>query len=92
MFRALSLPNAMAGVEYFLRPDFSKLSAESALVALGHAFFSLSLGMGTMLTYGAYVQKNQSLGAAALAVGGGDLLYALVAGLIIFSDDLRFRD
>ncbi|ARU62884.1 sodium-dependent transporter [Tumebacillus avium] len=84
MIRALTLPGAGEGVEFFLMPDFSKLTAESALVALGHAFFSLSLGMGAMLTYGAYTSKKQSLGKAAAAVAGGDLLYAFVAGLIIF--------
>lgn len=90
MVRALTLPGAGEGVSFFLKPDFSRLTAESALVALGHAFFSLSLGMGAMLTYGAYVQKNQSLGAAALAIGGGDLLYALIAGLIIFPTTFSF--
>jgi Na+-dependent transporters of the SNF family len=84
MVRVLMLDGAGAGVEFFLRPDFSKLTNESVLVALGHAFFSLSLGMGTMMTYGAYVDREQSLGTATLAVGGGDLLYALLAGLIIF--------
>ncbi|MBD3920678.1 sodium-dependent transporter [Paenibacillus sp. PR3] len=84
MVRVLMLPGAGTGVEFFLKPDFSKLSNESVLVALGHAFFSLSLGMGTMMTYGAYVDREQSLGGATLAVGGGDLLYALLAGLIIF--------
>jgi NSS family neurotransmitter:Na+ symporter len=84
MVRVLMLPGAGEGVDFFLRPDFSKLSRESVLVALGHAFFSLSLGMGAMMTYGAYVDRKQSLGAATLAVGGGDLLYALLAGLIIF--------
>jgi neurotransmitter:Na+ symporter, NSS family len=90
MFRSLTLDNASLGVEFFLKPDFSKLSAESALIALGHSFFSLSLGMGTMLTYGAYVDKKQSLGQAAVAIGGGDLLYALVAGLIIFPTSFSF--
>ena len=84
MVRALTLPNAMDGVRFFLEPDFSKLTPQSALVALGHAFFSLSLGMGTMLTYGAYVDKKQSLPTASWAIGAGDLLYALLAGLIIF--------
>lgn len=90
MVRALSLPGAMAGVEFFLKPDFSKLTTESVLVALGHAFFSLSLGMGTMLTYGRYVEKRQSLGAASAAVGVGDLIYALIAGLIIFPTSFAF--
>ena len=61
MIRAVTLPGAGAGVSFFLNPDFSKLSPEAALVALGHAFFSLSLGMGILLTYGAYVDKRQSL-------------------------------
>ena len=82
--RSLTLPGAGEGVEFFLKPDFSKLTAESLLVALGHAFFSLSLGMGIMATYGSYVDKRQSLGKASLAIAGGDLLYALLAGLIIF--------
>lgn len=88
--RALSLDGAGEGVSFFLMPDFSKLTAESALVALGHAFFSLSLGMGTMITYGAYVDKRQSLGLATLAVGGGDLIYAFLAGLIIFPTTFVF--
>ncbi|MDF2958313.1 MAG: Na+-dependent transporter of the family protein [Paenibacillus sp.] len=84
MVRSLTLPGAGAGVDFFLRPDFSKLNAESALIAMGHAFFSLSLGMGCMLTYGSYVEKSQSLGKATLAIGFGDLVYAFIAGLIIF--------
>ncbi|MBD0379434.1 sodium-dependent transporter [Paenibacillus sedimenti] len=84
MFRSLTLPGAAEGVSFFLKPDFSKLGAESALIALGHAFFSLSLGMGCMLTYGAYVDKKQSLGGATLAIGFGDLVYAFIAGLVIF--------
>ncbi len=66
MVNALLLPGSGAGVAFFLNPDFSKLTIESALVALGHAFFSLSLGMGIMVTYGAYVDRRQSLGTAAL--------------------------
>ncbi|UHA75484.1 sodium-dependent transporter [Paenibacillus sp. 481] len=91
MGRALTLPNAMAGVEFFLKPDFSKLTAESALVALGHAFFSLSLGMGIMITYGSYMKKQQSLKSAVFAVGVGDLLYALIAGLIIFPTSFAYN-
>ncbi|MHA6482017.1 sodium-dependent transporter [Paenibacillus sp. strain BS8-2] len=72
------------GVAFFLEPDFGGLTAESVLVALGQAFFSMSLGMGIMMTYGAYVDKRQSLGTATIAVAGGNALYALLAGLIIF--------
>jgi len=90
MIRAVTLPGAGEGVAFFLRPDFTKLSAESALVALGHAFFSLSLGMGILLTYGAYVDKRQSLGSATFAIGAGDLIYAFIAGLIIFPTTASF--
>lgn len=90
MIRAVTLPGAGEGVSFFLNPDFSKLSPEAALVALGHAFFSLSLGMGILLTYGAYVDKRQSLGSATLAIGAGDLIYALIAGLIIFPTIFSF--
>ncbi|PQP84267.1 sodium-dependent transporter [Paenibacillus sp. PCH8] len=90
MIRAVTLPGAGAGVSFFLNPDFSQLTAESALVALGHAFFSLSLGMGILVTYGSYVDKNQSLGAATVAVGAGDLIYAFIAGLIIFPTTFSF--
>ncbi|EHB63654.1 MULTISPECIES: sodium-dependent transporter [Paenibacillus] len=90
MIRAVTLPGSGAGVSFFLNPDFSKLSAEAALVALGHAFFSLSLGMGILLTYGAYVDKRQSLGQATLAIGAGDLIYAFIAGLIIFPTTASF--
>lgn len=90
MVRSLSLPGAMEGVKFFLKPDFSKLTGESVLVALGHAFFSLSLGMGAMVTYGRYVERRQSLGAAAAAVGAGDLLYAFIAGLIVFPTSFAF--
>lgn len=90
MIRAITLPGAGAGVSFFLNPDFSQLTTESALVALGHAFFSLSLGMGILITYGSYVDKDQSLGAATVAVGAGDLLYAFIAGLIIFPTTFSF--
>ncbi|MCZ1264867.1 MULTISPECIES: sodium-dependent transporter [Paenibacillus] len=90
MVRAVTLPGAGAGVSFFLNPDFSQLTTESALVALGHAFFSLSLGMGILVTYGSYVDKNQSLGAATIAVGAGDLIYAFIAGLIIFPTTFSF--
>lgn len=91
VIRSVTLPGAGAGVDFFLHPDFSKLTTESALVALGHSFFSLSLGMGIMVTYGSYVDKRQSLGKASLAIAGGDLLYALLAGLIIFPTAFSFH-
>ncbi|NOJ70618.1 sodium-dependent transporter [Paenibacillus alvei] len=90
MVRTLTLDGAAEGISYFLKPDFSQLTFHSALIALGLAFFSLSLGMGAMLTYGAYVDKHQSLPLATAAVGAGDLVYALIAGLIIFPTIFTF--
>lgn len=90
LVRTLTLSNAAQGIRYFLYADFSRLTFNSALEALGLAFFSLSLGMGAMLTYGAYVDKHQSLPLATVAVGVGDLLYALIAGLIIFPTIFTF--
>lgn len=86
----LNLDGAAEGIKYFLQPNFSQLTPYSALEALGLAFFSLSLGMGAMLTYGAYVGKHQSLPLATASVGIGNLLYALISGLIIFPTTFTF--
>jgi len=64
--------------------DFSKLTGESIVVALGHAFFTLSLGMGAIMAYGAYMPKGASIGKTVLTVAFLDTLIALVAGLVIF--------
>lgn len=82
--RAVTLPGAGAGLEFLLKPDWSKLTASGILVALGHAFFSLSLGMGTMITYGSYIRKSENLGTTALQVTIADTLIALLAGIAIF--------
>lgn len=71
---------------YFLfMPDFSKLSWQSVLIAMGHAFFTLSIGFGTMMAYGAYVNRKISLVNASLWIVFMDTLIALLAGLVIFS-------
>ncbi|HDZ25723.1 MAG TPA: sodium-dependent transporter, partial [Candidatus Aminicenantes bacterium] len=82
--RALTLPGASAGLTYYLNPDFSKLSGTVVLFALGQAFFSLSLGMGTMITYGSYISKSDNLVSSAGWVTFSDTFIALLAGLIIF--------
>lgn len=82
--RGLTLPGAWKGVEFFLKPDFSKLNAGSILEALGHSFFTLSLGMGITITYGSYLKKNQSLAGASLWVIFLDTAAAILAGLAIF--------
>ena len=82
--RGLTLPGAMAGVQFYLNPDFSKITGESILIALGHAFFSLSLGMGAIITYGSYVEKEQNLFISAISITALDTLVALMAGLAMF--------
>jgi len=81
---AFSLDGFGQGFDFLFSFDFSKLSSESVIVALGHAFFTLSLGMGAIMAYGAYMPGNVSIGKTVLMVGALDTLVALVAGLIIF--------
>lgn len=82
--RALTLPGGKAGLEFLFKPKFNELTAEGILAALGHAFFSLSLGMGIMITYGAYIPKDENLGKTALNVSIADTLIAVLAGIAIF--------
>ncbi|MDD5727840.1 MAG: sodium-dependent transporter [Victivallales bacterium] len=85
MLRGLTLPGARTGVAFFLKPDFSKLTTDSVLIALGHAFFTLSLGMGAVITYSSYISREQNLFLSSLAVVFLDTLVAILAGLAIFS-------
>jgi len=82
--RALTLPGAMAGVDYLFRPDLSKLSGTVLLSALGLAFFKLSLGMGTMTTYGSYLPDRVRIVPNAARVALADTAISLLAGLAIF--------
>lgn len=81
---SLSLPGASQGLEFFLRPDFSKITPAVIINALGQAFFSLSLGMGILITYSSYYPKNTNLTRTAFTVSLLDLLVAIMMGLIIF--------
>lgn len=81
---SLSLPNASAGLEFFLSPDFSKITPSVVINALGQAFFSLSLGMGILITYSSYYPKSAILMRTAVTVSLLDLLVAVMMGLIIF--------
>lgn len=72
------------GLEFMFAPDFSKLTGQSVLIAMGHAFFTLSLGMGTVMVYGSYMPSGQSISVASLSVASLDTLIALVAGMAIF--------
>ncbi|MFD1215667.1 sodium-dependent transporter [Microbulbifer celer] len=79
----LSQPGAIAGLEAYLMPDFSELSPELMLSAMGQAFFSLSLGVGTMLIYGSYLSKQESLPRLGALVTLIDVGIAFTAGLLI---------
>lgn len=81
---SMMLPNADKGLEFLLKPDFSKVNAGVFLGAMGQAFFSLSLGMGCLSTYASYFGKETQLGKTALSVGVIDTMIAILAGLIIF--------
>lgn len=80
----LTLEGASKGVEFYLNPDFSKIQGSTVLAALGQAFFSLSLGMGTMITYGSYISKKENIPVSAVAVALSDTMVAFLAGLMIF--------
>ena len=83
--RALTLPGAGAGLAYYLRPDVTQLFDIGVLSgALGQAFFSLSLGMGTMITYGSYLSKRDGIAASTVWIVLLDTSIALLAGFVIF--------
>ncbi len=81
---AMDTDSFARGVSFLFTPDFSKLTWESVLVALGHAFFTLSLGMGAIMVYGSYLPKKTSIVKTALIIAGMDTLVALLAGMAIF--------
>lgn len=80
---SLTLPGAMKGVEYLVKPDFSRLSADAVAAALGQAFFSLSLGVGSILTYASYIKKEENLMVSGLGTAVSDLLFALIAAFAV---------
>ena len=82
--RAVTLPGASTGLFFYLKPDFSKLNTTVIFFALGQAFFSLGLGVGTMITYASYLSKKDNLVTSAGWVSFSDTLIALFAGFIIF--------
>ena len=82
--RSLTLSGAGAGLSFLFKPDFSKITVSVILAALGLAFFKLSVGMGAMITYGSYVDKNENLPKMAIKVALADTLVSLMAGIAIF--------
>ena len=87
----LSLDNAFAGVEYYLVPDFSKINATVVSAALSQAFFSLSLGMGILITYGSYLGKRDGIPGSAKMVALMDTGVAFIAGLMILPAVFSFN-
>ncbi len=81
--RAVTLPGARAGLEFYLAPDFSTFGIGTLTEALGQAFFSLSIGLGAMITYGSYLDREQNIPRAAGWVVGLDTLAAILAGFAI---------
>ena len=88
--RAVTLPGAGEGLAFLFKPDFSKITGSVLISALGQAFFSLSMGMGVLITYGSYIQKNDNLTTTALSVTLSDTLIAVLAGVVIFPAAFSF--
>ncbi len=84
IFRGLTLEGSSKGVMFYLKPDFTKITVKTVIEALGQCFFSLSLGMGAMITYGSYLGKRDKILSASLEIVLLDTLAAFLAGLAIF--------
>ena len=82
--RSLTLPNAIAGVSFLLKPDFHAVTSATWLTALGQAFFALSLGVSTMMTYASYLNHQQDLFRSAHSIMWLNMFISLLAGLVIF--------
>ncbi|SHJ29170.1 neurotransmitter:Na+ symporter, NSS family [Dethiosulfatibacter aminovorans DSM 17477] len=82
--KGLTLPNSFEGVKFLFKPDFSAVDGKVVLAALGQAFFSLSLGMGCMITYGSYLSKEENLVGNTGFITAMDTVVALLAGLAMF--------
>ena len=88
--RSMTLPGAKEGLAFLFKPDFSKITGKVLVDALGQGFFSLSLGMGILITYGSYVKKEDNMTSTAFSVVIADTAIAILAGLIIFPAAFSF--
>ncbi len=88
--RSVTLPNAHLGLDFLFKPDFSKINSSVILSAMGQAFFSLSIGMGCLITYSSYFGKDTNLQRTALQVTVLDTLVAIIAGIMIFPTEFSF--
>ncbi|WP_353894022.1 sodium-dependent transporter [Proteinivorax hydrogeniformans] len=82
--RSVTLPGASEGIAFLFRPDFSAVSWDTILSAVGQSFFTLSLGMGAIITYGSYLSAKENIPSSSVQVIGADTLIAIISGLAIF--------
>jgi NSS family neurotransmitter:Na+ symporter len=82
--RSITLPGASAGLEFLFKPNFDKITLQSILMALGQAAFSLSIGMGALITYGSYIRKDTPLASTAFQIASADTLIAILSGVMVF--------
>ncbi|TDL83036.1 sodium-dependent transporter [Peribacillus frigoritolerans] len=90
IFRSITLEGAMEGVQFLFYPDFSKLTSEAILAALGQSFFTLSVGVSVMLTYSSYLPKDSNLPQSAISIVGMNIFIVIMAGLAIFPGVFTF--
>ncbi len=88
--RSILLPGSKEGLVFLFKPDFSKITGEVLINALGQVFFSLSVGMGALITYGSYIKKDDNMATTALSVTLSDTLVAVLAGIVIFPAAFSF--
>jgi len=84
IFRSITLPGSSEGLKFLFTPDFGKLNGDVILTAMGQAFYSLSLGMGVMITYGSYLDRKANLFSSTVSVAGLDMGIAILSGIAIF--------
>ena len=84
VFCAITLPGSGPGIDFIVRPDFSKINGMVVLSAMGQAFFSLSIGMGCLCTYASYFRPDTNLTRSAVNVASIDTMIAIMSGFIIF--------
>ena len=83
MVYSMFLPGAMKGVTYLVKPDFSKITVQTVAYAMGQSFFSLSLGVGTILTYSSHISKSENLMGSAIGTAISDVAFAVLAGFAV---------
>ncbi|EHK91356.1 sodium-dependent transporter [Aggregatibacter actinomycetemcomitans] len=90
VIRNITLPGAMEGITFYLKPDFSKITAELFIFVLGQVFFALSLGFGVLITLSSYLNKEENLIQTAIITGFTNTIIAVLAGFMIFPSLFTF--